>query len=91
MKFGHLHKKCNFLKEFQFGITENLKQDIAFMPSSLGLKIFDINSGEHLPGTHDVSLSINCATYDPKNHYVYGSTDDLIKLWKPQQTFSNIE
>jgi len=86
-----LYKQYNYIKEYQFAITDNLKQDIAFLPTNSGLKIFDINNGEHFPGTNDVYLPMNCATYDPKNHYVYGASNDLVKLWKPQQTFHKME
>lgn len=78
-------------KDYQFDVTENLKEDIVFLPSSRGMRMFDIESGEHLPSSNDVGLSLNCANYDPKNLCLYGSSDELIKFWKPQKREHNFE
>lgn len=89
MSLSHLNT-THIYKPYQFDVTETLKEDIAFLPSARGMRIFDIESGEHLPSSNDVGLSINCANYDPKNLCLYGSTDELIKLWKPQKSENNI-
>ncbi|XP_027850805.1 DNA excision repair protein ERCC-8-like isoform X2 [Aphis gossypii] len=81
---SHLHK------HYQFDVTDNLKEDIAFFPSTRGMRIFDIESGEHLPSSNDVGLSLSCANYDPKNLCLYGSSNESIKSWKPQKCENNI-
>lgn len=91
LEFCDLHSEFNDIKEYQFAVTDNLKEDIAFLPTNAGLKIFDITTGEHLPGSNDVFLPINAATYDSKNNFVYGASNDLIKIWKPQQPLHEIE
>lgn len=78
-------------KPYQFDVTENLKEDIAFLPSARGMRIFDIESGEHLPSSNDIGISLNCASYDPKNMCLYGSSDEVIKFWKPQKCENNMD
>lgn len=75
--------KNHIFKEYQFALTENLKEDIAFLPASNGMRIMDIETGINFPKSTDISIPINCATYDSKNHCVYGGSDDLVKLWAP--------
>lgn len=79
-----LNKK-HILKSYQFAVTENLKQDILFLPTKKGLRMFDINTGEHLPNSNDMCLPLNCATYDAHKFRVYGGSNDLVKLWTPEQ------
>lgn len=71
----------NYLKSYQFAITENLKQDIVFLPSKKGLRIFDIDTGEHLPNSNDIPLPLNCANYNSKNVCVYSASCNIIKAW----------
>ncbi|VVC34426.1 WD40/YVTN repeat-like-containing domain,WD40-repeat-containing domain,WD40 repeat [Cinara cedri] len=73
----------HIFKEYQFAVTETLKDDMAFLPSKNGMRIMDIETGVNLPKSNDVSIPINCATYDSKNHCVYGGSEDLVKLWAP--------
>jgi len=89
VKLSHLNTTHRY-KHYQFDVTENLKEDIAFLPSIRGMRIFDIESGEHLPYSNDSGLSLNCANYDPKNLCLYGASDELIKSWKPQKREHNI-
>lgn len=77
--------KNNPLKDYQFAVTEHLKQDFAFFPSEKGMRIFDIDSGKHFPSMEDVFLPVNCATYDSHKICVYGGVDDVVKSWAPQQ------
>lgn len=58
-----------------------MKQDVVFLPSNKGMRIFDINTGEHLPNSNDIPLPLNCATYDKNKFCVYGASNDLVKLW----------
>ncbi|XP_050530924.1 DNA excision repair protein ERCC-8-like [Daktulosphaira vitifoliae] len=72
-----------FYKEYQFATTENLKEDIAFMPSNHGLIIFDINSGLQLPNSKDIHRNVICTSYDSQKICVYGSLDDVVRSWAP--------
>lgn len=74
----------HILKDYQFAVTENLKEDIVFLPSNKGMRMFDIESGEHLHNSNDTPIPINCATYDSHNLCVYGGSNDLVKLWSPK-------
>lgn len=79
-KFKRSTAKC-----YHFDATVNLKQDIVFLPTKKGLRMFDINTGEHLPNSNDVSLPLDCVTYDPNRFRVFGGSKDLVKLWTPEQ------
>ncbi|XP_022180525.1 DNA excision repair protein ERCC-8-like [Myzus persicae] len=81
--------KNHIFKDYQFAVTEHLKEDIVFLPSKRGMRIFDIESGEHLPFSNDIPLPMNCATYDSKRFCVYGGSNDLIKLWTPEKKMSD--
>lgn len=81
--------KNHIFKDYQFAVTENLKEDIVFLPSKRGMRIFDIESGEHLPFSNDIPLPMNCATYDSKQFCVYGGSNDLIKLWTPEKKMTD--
>lgn len=73
--------RTNYLKSYQFAITENLKQDVAFLPTHKGLRILDIDTGENLPNSNDIPLSLNCATYNNKNLCVYSTGCNIINVW----------
>lgn len=77
------HNKNDF-KDYQFDVTVNLKEDIVFLPSTKGMRMFDIESGEHLPNSSDVCVPMNCATYDPKRMRVYSGHYDVVKLWSTE-------
>jgi len=81
MQFSPVCNESNRYKEYQFAITEDLKEDIAFFPSKAGLQMLDITNGKYLQGSHDTYLPITCATYDPRKYYVYAGCSDLMKLW----------
>lgn len=80
--------KNHIFKSYQFAVTEHLKEDIAFMPSNKGMRIFDIDSGEHLPYSNHRSVPVNCATYDPQKFCVYAGSSDLVKLWSSKRETS---
>ncbi|XP_050439435.1 DNA excision repair protein ERCC-8-like [Adelges cooleyi] len=81
---------CNFnqhtfYKEYQFSTTDNLKDDIAFMPSAEGLCTFDLNTGKQLSYSKALRRSIICTSYDPQTLRVYGSMNNIIRSWAPLQ------
>lgn len=73
----------HIFKEYQFDVTENLKDDIAFLPTNNGMKTMDIETGVDFPKSNDIPIPVNCATYDSKTLSVFGGSDDLVKLWAP--------
>lgn len=79
------YNKSHICKNYQFAVTDNLKEDIAFLPSNIGLKILDIENCKLLSNSNDTSFPVHCATYDSKNIRVYGSTNDVVKLWSTQR------
>lgn len=79
------HLSSHILRSYQFAITENLKQDIIFLPCNKGLSIFDISTGEHLPSSNNTHIPLRCATYDSRRIRVFGGSNDLVKLWTPEQ------
>lgn len=79
----------NKYKEYQFAVTDNLKEDIVFLPTVRGLRMFDIESSEHLPNSSDVVLPMHCATYDARRIRIYSAHYDLVKLWSTEYTRSN--
>lgn len=83
MEFNELSKDS--MIPYQFGITEDIKQDIVFMPSTNGLRIFDINTGKHLPNSNDKLYSLNCAHYSSKNLCVYSTSRGFIKTWTTEK------
>lgn len=85
-----LLNKNHIFKEYQFAVTEDLKQDVAFLPSKNGMRIFNIDTGEHFKHPDNIPVPINCATYDPQNYCVYGSSNDLVKVWSPDKKYLNI-
>lgn len=76
--------KSNLHKEYQFDVTTNLKEDIAFLPTSKGLKILDIESGKHLPNSSSTNVPTQCATYDAKRSSVYSSDYNVVTLWSTE-------
>ncbi|XP_025198046.1 DNA excision repair protein ERCC-8-like [Melanaphis sacchari] len=82
--------KNHIFKDYQFAVTEHLKEDIVFFPSKKGMRIFDIESGEHLPFSNDISIPMNCATYDTKRFCVYGGSNDVIKVWTPEKKLAEL-
>lgn len=75
----------NSFKDYQFAVTEYLKEDVAFFPTSRGMTMLDIESGELLPYSNDIKIPITCATYDSKRYCVYGATNDIVKLWTTEK------
>lgn len=71
-------------KDYQFAVTDNLEEDIVFLPTVKGLRMFDIESGEHLPNSSDVVLPMHCANYDARRIRIYSAHYDLVKLWSTE-------
>lgn len=46
--------------------------------------MIDIVNVNTLPNSIDTSYPVHCATFDSKNSFVYGSTNNLVELWTPQ-------
>lgn len=83
--------KTHICKNYQFAVTDQLKEDIAFLPSKVGMRMIDIVNAKNLPNSNDTSFPVHCATYDSMNSYVYGSTNNLVKLWSPQFQSKNYQ
>lgn len=81
--------KNNIFKEYQFDVTRNLKQDVAFLPSNDGMRMLNIDTGKHFRHPFDTPIPTNCATYDPQNYCVYGSYMDSVKVWSPNKDYLN--
>lgn len=50
--------------------------------------MFDIDTGEHLPNSNDIPLSLNCASYSSKTLSVYSASNNVIKAWTTDKTYN---